>query len=161
MQDFEKDVCPLFAAIVNKVFADPDLAGIALVLAWYAWERHRASGKPAVEPRLFANFACRQVKAGRDLPGVRGKFRDLWDRADRWGGAGMDNARDPSPGPLERLVAQETLAEVLAGIGPKHRAMAELLMDDGTLGTGDLARLLGVTPGRVSQMRREVMERLD
>lgn len=132
-----------------------ELTSIALVLAWWLWSNRRVNYPPS----HWARLAVRQALAGRDLPGVQAsKFRDVWDHFDRWGGAGMEKARDRGPGPERIALWREEYARVKASLSGDRLRMAELIEEDQGLGTGELAELLGKTPGRISQMRREIAE---
>lgn len=91
---------------------------------------------------------------------VRGAVLDAWRRGVRLSlrhtaladgllaGSGAD-------GELER----EDLAMALALLPPRWRAVVELSFF-GEFGTGEVARLLGISVSRVSQIKREALKRL-
>jgi hypothetical protein len=100
----------------------------------------------------------RKVVGGRDLPGVQAsKFRDLWDHGNRWQGGDMNQARDRRPGPDRIAEEKEAVENLLNELSGQARRMAQAVMDDPTKGTCALAEELGLSPGRISQLRREIL----
>ncbi len=150
--DFERDVYPHFARIADAAFRCPDMAARVVALAWYNWMTD--GGRQ--EPRLYANFAIRQVLGGRDVPGVKGR-RDVFDRLANWGGGGMEGVADPLPGP-DRLAEDR---EAWAGLEARESEAAARMVAMTLAGASgkDIAAALGVTQGRVSQMKRQAYER--
>lgn len=134
-----------------KVFRRNDeLASIALVLVWWLWRNRRKDFAPGV----YCRMAMRHALAGRDLPGVKGTGRDLWDHLARIGGAG-DGVKDRTPGPDQLAASREEYHRLLTRLNRQEARMAEAVGEEG-LGTKALAHRLGVSATRVSQMRREI-----
>src|SRR5580700_4471554 len=93
---FTSDVYPVVLKYVNMRLRDEELRGLAVVLAWWGWTLYQRQDKGEdLPPSVWARVGVRWAMAGRDLPGVQpSKFRDIWDRLDRWQGAGMQNLMD-------------------------------------------------------------------
>ena len=153
MSVFETQVYPVIERLARKAFrGDAGRVSDALVLGWYYWSR----GPQELPPSIWARTAVRAVWAGRDLPGIAARS-DALDRAFR--GAAMSEVVDRRPGPLHIAAAKEEYERLLASLSERQRLLVEAVAD-GTLRTDRLAAALGVSPGRVSQMRREILERL-
>ena len=85
------------------------------------------------------------------MPGCGTPAKDALRRAMQ--GAGMESVMDrKDSGPLQAAILRERIARIKA-VNPR---LFELLAD-GTR-TKDAAEMMGVSPGRVSQLRREMME---
>lgn len=141
-----------FAAIHLRC---PDAQAVALVLAWWAW--HIAPDKRHLPPSVWAKVGVRHALAGRDLPGIRSKFRDAWDHLDQWQGAGMDNVADRKPGPLHAAIALEEVERFFDSLDDFEREMCELLSQG--LPNQEVARRMNRTPGAISQRRRRLADR--
>ena len=153
----------------------------ARAAAWHAWHGLLGRGQDplAVGVTGIALNAARYVRAGRRLgTGSCGRgAMDLFDRrAQRRGGFHlMSLDRDSgdglgvSPDPWREQLAEDrhvSPADVacfrldfqswLAGLPSRNRRVAELLAEGHP--TGEVARLVGVSPGRVSQLRLELEE---
>ncbi len=146
-----EQVYPTLARIINARVHDEEVAAVALVLAWYYWRRD--SGQH--EPRHYARFAICHAIAGRDLPGVK-DYTDVFDRLACWGGAGMGQVQDRTPGPDALVSHAEQMARWDARLNPTQRAVIALRLEG--LSNGEVARRVGLTPGRTSQIAREVVE---
>jgi DNA-binding CsgD family transcriptional regulator len=151
---FETHVYPTIERYARKVLGNnPELISTATVLGWYYWSQ----GPQELPASVWARVAVRAVRAGRDLPGVRDSGRDALDGATQ--GGGMGELADRRPGPLRMAIAREEYARLVAGLSPRQRLMVDAVAG-GAARTDRLAAELGVTPGRVSQMRREIMAKL-
>lgn len=138
----------------KRLGRDDERAHVAVVLAWYHW-RLDAGALPA---SCYARSAVRHAMAGRDLPGIRTSHgKDAMDR-DVWLSGHMTEVRDSAPGP-ERVAAwKEELAQLRALLTLGERDLVEAVQD-GVYRTLDLAAALGLSPGRVSQLRRQLAEK--
>jgi DNA-directed RNA polymerase specialized sigma24 family protein len=141
---------------------------VALCWAWFV--RLAARGKDAgVFPSRLADFAARQVRAGRKLCGQEAGKDGLsptarWRRDFRvlrldtealrattpWREALADNTRSP---PDEAAAFRIDYPAWLSRLGERDRALAETMILAHS--TAELARAFGLSPGRVSQLRQE------
>ncbi len=152
-EDFETRVLPVVTAIAKKRIRDEQRQQDAIGLCWYEYQQTpNCKELPAA---AFAVYAVLHTLAGRNLPGLKARGEDAMDHA--WHCAAMKDARDPSPGPLRELIWQEEWEILLAKLTPRQKALLEVGHLE--MRTMQIARLMGVTSGRVSQVRREI-ERL-
>jgi hypothetical protein len=153
----------------------------ARAAAWHAWHGLLARGQDplAVGPTGIAANAARYVKAGRRLgTGTSGRgAMDIFNRrAQRLSGfklVSMDRdlgpdrgavsdawrewlAGDNSVSPADEAAFRIDFQEWLDGLPGRDRRVAELLATGEA--TGAVARMVGVSSGRVSQLRRELAE---
>ena len=151
----------------------------ARAAAWGAWAGLLRRGKDPVEVGVhaIANYAVRYVKAGRKLgnPTCGRGARDVWhprvqracgyrvvglDRdAVRERGPGSDAWRewlacDNRVGPADEAAFRVDFAAWLTGLPGRKRQIAELLAEGHEPGL--VARVLGVSPPRVTQLRHEL-----
>jgi hypothetical protein len=160
-----------------------DAVAEAVALAWKWFLRLAEQGKDVNEfVSALADYAVRHVRSGRRLCGQE-KARDvLSPRAQRQKGFRVealpsstrrghedvysrphgqgrmdafeerlrDNTQSPVP---DQAAFRIDLSAWLAQLGPRDRDIALGMALD--LGTAELARQYGVSPGRVSQLRRE------
>jgi hypothetical protein len=139
--------------IINRMIRCPDVAAIAIVLAWLSWSR-----KPDVPLKSHVCFAVRQALSGRDLPEVQSsKFRDIWDHATCWGGAGMQDVVDPAPGPDKLAEDAEAYPVWEACLTNREREAAEMYLEG--FRNKDVAERLGTSQGRATQLRGQMAER--
>jgi hypothetical protein len=147
-----------------------------LAACWHAWVGLARRGKDpaAVGPTGIAANAIRYVRGGRKLGcGAVGRAAiDIYDpRARRRGGScivGLDAADgeggpadsegwrqwlacDHRTSPADEAAFRIDFAAWLDRLPPRKRRLAELLAEGH--GTGVVARIFGVTPGAISQMR--------
>ncbi len=148
----------------------------ARAAAWSAWAGLLQRGKDPVEVGVhgIASNAVRYVRNGRRL-GNRAAGRGAMDvyhpRAQaasgfRVVGLDRDADREPGPGsdawkgwlacdnrsnPADEAAFRLDFAAWLESLPARKRCIAELLAEGH--GTGEVARMLGVTPGAVSQAR--------
>lgn len=151
---FETEVLPIATRYIGSVFGrNEELASIALSLTWYQWHTYGHKGLP---PSCYIQVAVRQVLSGRDVPGVVSSVAcNAWKRTTV---GAMKEVRDRRPGP-DRLVGwREEFAVVYPTLGRQQRRLVDLMREE-ILDNQELAARLGVTEGRVSQLRRKVMER--
>jgi DNA-binding NarL/FixJ family response regulator len=150
--------------------ADRDeFAAAAVALAWEAAVRLAARGKdPAAFPATVVKFAVLAVLNGRRVGGGATTRDVLEPAARRRRGFTFRSLDDPRPGggwwrdlvadPRTPVPAQAAFnldfPAWLAALPPRLRRIARLLARG--LGTAQAAARLGVTPARVSQVRREL-----
>jgi hypothetical protein len=149
-----------------------DAVAEVVALAWKWFLRLAERGKDAsAYPSALAAYAARAVRAGRRLCGrERGKDA-LSPRARRHGFVvhGLPGGRTPPGGPLDEALRDNTRTPVpdqasfrcdfpawLATRTERDRQLiGDLMLGERTL---DAARKRGLSPGRVSQLRRRFME---
>jgi hypothetical protein len=144
-------VYPILSRIIHARVHDEELASVAIVLAWYFWRRDAGRN----QPRHYAYFAIRHAMAGRDLPGIK-TYTDVFDRLTCWGGAGMGEVQDRKPGPDALVCHAEQIERWEARLNDTQRAVVALRLEG--LSNQEVARQVGLTPGRTSQIAREVVE---
>jgi hypothetical protein len=152
----------------------------AVALAWkYYLGLTRRGKEPDAFMATLARRAAQAALAGRQVCGAE-RFRDALSPLARLHGrvgverlgnrAGRARGRKPKHRAEEGLAAADPRVKVpdqaafrvdfprwRGGLGARHRAAVDLLAVG--WGTGDAAARLGVSPGRVSQFRRELAER--
>jgi len=150
--------------------ARADAVAEVVALCWIWFCRLAKRGKDATTfSTTLASFASRQVKSGRSLNGQENSKDILSATARRrrgfaivrLGGAGgsrgapwqeavADNTRSPIP---EQVAFRQDFPSWLTTLSQRDRTIIE----DLTLGhrTLDVARKHGISPARVSQLRRE------
>lgn len=119
----------------------------------------------------LASFAVKQIAAGRrvggrlacrDVASRRGQLSKAvrlasLDRFDREQGVWLEIlVEDRQAGPAETAASRLDFSGWLQRLSPRQRTIAGLLASGESTTTA--ARQLGITPGRVSQMRRELLE---
>jgi hypothetical protein len=119
-------------------------------LAWYHASRYEGDPLPASH---WARLAVRSTLNGRDLPGCWTSPTDAIHRA--WQGCGMHEVRDGSPGPDVLAEHREQYERALSE-SQQMRRVAELRVAG--LSNLDVARELGVSPARSSQIARRIAE---
>jgi len=148
--------------------ARADAVAEVVALCWLWFCRLARRGKDATTySTTLASFASRQVKSGRFLNGQNSKdvlsamarqrrgfeVVRLADFTGRymapWQEAVADNTRSPVP---EQVAFRQDFPSWLTTLSQRHRTIIE----DLTLGYGTLhvARKYGISPARVSQLRR-------
>ncbi len=155
MNDFETRVLPVVTEWANRRFKDEGQVQDAIGVCWYRYQQTQTAKRLEVPAKSFAWVAIKETMAGRQLPGMKARGEDALDYA--WRCSTMAEAADRRPGPDRIAQEREEFAILLTRLNAKQTAFLEI----GTTGlkNQDIAHLLGVTPGRVSQMRREI-ERL-
>jgi hypothetical protein len=148
-----------------------ELRAEAVALAWLWFLRLADRGRDAAAfPGALATFACRAARSGRRLCGQEAAGDVLSRRAQRCKGFAVsplpatstlggnaydealrDNTRTP---PDEQAAFRIDFPAWLASQGRRRRRVAEELM--GGESPRAVARRLGVSPPRISQMRREL-----
>lgn len=132
-----------------------------LALAWKAYEalirQGRGSEDGIIKSCLW--YSIRQTRAGRKAEG-ESRAKDVHKNAHR-GRVSFEHAElkhfasDDTPIP-EIVSFRIDVPAFLGTLTDRQRRMAELLMMGNT--TSEVAREIGVTPGRVSQFRSEFYE---
>ena len=152
-----------------------DCVAEVVAVCWKWFLRIAERGKDVDEfVATFADYAVRRVRSGRRLCGQERSKEVLSHHAQRaggfrveplppttWGDRGRghadafedrlrDNTRSPVP---EQAAFRIEFPLWLAQLGPRNGEIArDMAMD---LGTGELAARHGLSPGRISQLRRE------
>lgn len=147
---YERDVYPKVVLWSIRWRLTDDQSCDAASVAWMLW---RADGG-ALEPGLYAWCAIRKVRSVQGVPGMGVSAKDVTRRLRKVDGGKMSRLRDKSPGPLERLVARETFECVLAGCSAREKHLIALLESGET--AKEVARQLGISPARVTQLRQEI-----
>lgn len=155
MSDFETRVLPLVTKWANSVFKDEQLVQDAIGVCWYFYQQTPKALE--LTAGNFAYVAIRHVRNGRRIPGESDRQQYGKDALDRayWNGAGMQEVMDKRPGPDKIAEAKEQWELLLRKVTPRQRRFVELAAEE--MRTIDMARQLGVTPGRVSHMRRAIL----
>lgn len=142
----------------------------ALALATQAYARLAAAGKLGqAYPSSLAIYACRQARGGRDL----GRSLNVHDVSSSYAQRRCAfcirsiHQADASEGTWKELLVEDTRAnpadlaqarldfsDWLAQLAPEKRRIANILATGA--GTSETARLCGLTPGRISQIRDEL-----
>jgi hypothetical protein len=146
----------MVAGLAHRSGLAPDQVVTAQSLAWYyatRYEERNGSSDDPLPPSHWARLAVRATRNGRDLPGCGTSVSDALHRC--WQGAGMPEARDPSPGPDVQAADREQLERTLAK-SPQRRRVAELRIAGAS--NREVAEELGVSPSRTSQIAREIAE---
>lgn len=134
----------------NRRRLNEDQTTKAQSLAWYWANRHHTE-LPASH---WARLAVRAVLNGRDLAGCGTGAADALSHMVQ--GAGMGEMADSSP-PPDVLVAHAEAYEVTLGrLTERHRELADLKRQGAS--NTEVARTLGLSPGRASQLAREIWE---
>ena len=149
-----------------------DAVAETVAVAWKWFLRATERGKDVREfAAALASLAARHVRSGRRLCGQE-KARDvmsavaqrskgfvthpLIDGGDGFGGILDDALRDNTQTPIpDQVHFRVEVPPWLASLGDRKRRIAEDLMVGGA--TGEVASRHGMTPGRVSQIRTELM----
>jgi hypothetical protein len=153
---FETTVLPVVERFARKAFrGNDDLVTLAIVLAWWVWRRRKADFPASV----YARSGVRQAMQGRDLPGMQAKCSDCWRKLKRIDGAGMEGLADRRPGPDREAEKREQAERFLAGLSGRKLRMAEMFMDGSPV--KEVANELNLSPGRITQMRQEVMDEFE
>ncbi len=120
-------------------------------LAWL-WASKSEVNYPAGH---WAKLAVRATRNGRDLPGCGTGHADALMHSTQ--GAGMGDMKDKSPGPDALAAHREQWERMESGLDERRRLAVEMRLEGWS--NFEIATALGVSPGRTSQMAREVMER--
>jgi DNA-binding CsgD family transcriptional regulator len=154
---------------MNRTQVDELLAAVAALARRYKldeWDLTRAQSIAWLlavrcdQPQRFpwnywAVLAIRRVRCGRDLPGCETGENDVLRRT--WLSGPMNEVRDPGPGPAAQAAHREAW-ELLENDMTEMESRVAALALDGLSGV-QIAERLGRTQGRVSQLRRQVVER--
>jgi hypothetical protein len=169
---------PVIRGVARAYFRDvrcghrrEDAVGEAVALAWGWYTRLAARGKdPASFPATFARLAARAVASGRRLAGQDRANDVLSPTCGRRRGfavVGIPAAAPAAGTELADALADNTRSPVpvqaqfradfpawRARLGERDRFVADQLALGH--GTGVVARMVGVTPARISQLRGEL-----
>lgn len=151
---FTTEIYPVAVRYARQVLkANDELVSIALVLCWFYWSK-RPADYPASH---WAQIGVRQAASGRDLPRI-GRTRAKDALSHSVSGCGMGEVMDRKPGPVKLIEDREQAELLFATLSDREREMAEMLIAG--IPAGNVARAFNVSPPRVTQIRRELMERL-
>lgn len=154
MDRFTVEIFPVVVRFAALCFKCPDQQSMALTFAWHSWFTAEPD-KQGLPASVWARLGVMRVRAERDLPGIRSKFRDALHKAQRCGT--MEGLPDRYPGPEQIAMDRERYTVVFNSATDRERALIECF-EAGMKGI-DVAAMFGISPGRVSQIRREMMER--
>lgn len=135
----------------NRCGLDDFQTATAQSLAWY-WSSRSAVSYP---PSHWARIAVRMVRNGRDLAGCGTGQADALSHSLQ--GCGMGEVLDKEPSPAVLVEHKELLDKILAEVTEIKRQVVELRLQG--LSNIEVAERLGVSPGRTSQIAREIAER--
>lgn len=117
---------------------------------------HAAPDRESIDAKQFVWYAIRKVVGGRQT-GMYQRKTDALSHA--WLCGLMGEATDrKARRPLEIAALREMLRRLKEAATAVEREMLELLEQE-PLGTGELAERLGKTPGRISQLRRQLFDK--
>jgi len=163
--DFETRVLPVVKDYARRLFKNEQDEQDAIGLCWFYYQQN--SRRLTISANGFAWYAIRHVMVGRRIPGEldskdakgrpakRRTYKDALDYA--WRCAAMNQARDPRPGPDKIAEDKDEMDNLTKELSVKHLALIDLMQMD--VSNQEAARLLEVSPGRVSQMRGEIKRR--
>ncbi len=120
-------------------------------LAWYYKANYHGDELPDSH---WARLGVRAVRNGRDLPGCGTSPKDALNFCSQ--GAGMMEVMDHYPGPDKLAGDRELFDRMLTTVADKRKQVAELKMAG--LMNKEVAKQMSLTPGRVSQLAREIAE---
>lgn len=138
------------AKLARKFKMDEFQTATAQSVAWL-WASESPTDYP---PSHWARLACRAVFYGRDLPGCAVSRADALSHSSQ--GCGMDEAMDTTPGPDVLAAHREQWERITKGMTAKEADLTRLKIEG--LANQDIARTLGVSPGRASQIARAIAE---
>jgi hypothetical protein len=119
-------------------------------LAWL-WSKDSPVDYP---PSHWARLACRHVHNGRDLPGCAVSRADALEHSVQ--GAGMDFKMDTTPGPDVLAAHREQWERITGGMTDREADLTRLKLEG--MANKDIARTMGVSEGRASQIARAIAE---
>lgn len=152
-EDFETRVLPVVSRFARLRLRDEERIQDAIGLCWFRYQQ--TAKRLEIPAKAFAWYAILQTLSGRNMPGKKARGEDALDKA--WRCAAMQEARDPGPGPDKIAQEREEWEVLRARLTPRQAGLVQIGHLD--ISNQEMAELLGVSPGRVSQMRREI-ERL-
>ncbi len=132
---------------------------VAVCLAWYECRQFEEVHGWTFPARHWARLAVLHALKGRDVPGVQRprNERDALDHALQ--GCGMENVMDRSPGPEREAADREMIAVWWAKLTQREKLVLRLL--DTGMQKRLVARTIGVTAGRLSQILRGIVEKAE
>lgn len=155
MSDFETRVLPVVTERANRFLRDEQLVQDAIGLSWFRYRQNPRAAEIRAESHAW--YAIRQVLSGRRLPGEKARGEDALDHRDTWRGGDLGELRDRRPGPDQIAAMREEWEVLQQNLNERQRQMLRLAQSG--MRTKDLAALLGISPARVSQLRREIQDR--
>jgi len=141
-----------------KVGLDEERTARAVCIAWNDAKWFEAEHGWCYPPGHWARLGVRKALSGRDLPGLHPAGRqDALDHAMQ--GCGMGEVMDRRPGPEKEAADREMIANWWSALTARERLVLDLL-DTGML-KRDIARRIGVTASRLSQILQGIVEKAE
>lgn len=134
---------------------DEDWTCNALTKGWELW----ATRPQDAPPSLLALNAMREVNRGRGIAGMGTHFRDIYRKCIKVGDVADDCDVDPAPGPEAIVSMREAFLIWYDNLSDRERVLYEMI-GDGAKGI-QLAERLGVSAGRITQMRQAMAARFN
>lgn len=154
MQDFMQDVAPAVRQVAAQCGLDNDQADDVLSVAWLLWRRCAKQ----LPPWHWGWLAVRKARSRRPCVGVPNQYSNRDALNHRGGGEWVVETFPAPTATPDRVAAARELVELVgADLGGTAARFFRLASTDWSAGTLDLARDVGVTPSRVSQLRRELL----
>lgn len=156
-ESFEGDVMPCVLAWADRARLDDDGRADALGWAWQHWLNRPGQYGGWV----YARMAVRDARNNKGLPGERRRRKTDRYHHGRFERAGRDLScllADRAADPADVAEWRDELRAVRGKLGTTARRCIDVWAEDWGVGTHHMAALLGISPGRVSQIRREVLQ---
>jgi hypothetical protein len=131
---------------------------VAVCLAWYECRQFERTHGWTFNAFHWARLAVLHALQGRDVPGVQpSKKQDALDYAIQ--GCGMGNLMDRSPGPDREAAERELIGRWWGKLTEREKLVLRLL--DTGLQKRQVARAIGVTAGRLSQILQKIADKAE
>ncbi len=151
-QDFTRDVYPVYQRWASKCRVDDETRSVGLALCWYDWSKRKTDYPPS----HWARLALRKARCGRDLPIHANDASDIWARLARQDAGGMGGLGDRRPGPARLAISREQMRAWEGSLGAREKHILALAREGAE--NREIARVLGVTPTRISQIKGAMIE---
>lgn len=158
MDDFTTRVYLVVLALARRLFrGDDSRVQNAVGNAFYQYQQ--APRRLEITATAFAWAGCRRELGGRGIPGTQARRTDALSQADTWTAGSMEGVLEHRPGPERIARARDLLDRLRRQMTPRERTIAQRLADgqEGRM----VAFAVGVSPGRLSQIRREMKEKCE
>jgi hypothetical protein len=152
MDRFTVEILPVVIHFASVCFRCPDQQSLALTFAWFNWNRATPE-QQQLPASVWARQGVRWVNAKRDLPGIGTPANDALYRADS--GGAMEGLADAFPGPEQIVMNRERYRTVVDTATDRERCLIEGF--EAGVPAKDVAASLGISPGRVTQLRQGLM----
>lgn len=154
MDRFTVEILPVVVHFASVCFKCPDQQSLTLTFAWFNWSRATPE-QQELPASVWARAGVRWVNAKRDLPGLGTSAKDALYRAES--GGSMDGLADTFPGPEQIVMDRERYQAVVNGATDRERLLIEGFEAGDRV--KDVAAKLGVSSGRVTQIRQGLMDK--